>query len=110
MRRKVNAISHGLGTRTEESIAEGVGRKGTIELGATVKSERFLQNYRTADLLTPDNWRTWYECYHCKGFIEGHPNNYSVNTMNSHRLSGRNGRETHCIRCGEQIAFVGMMS
>lgn len=54
---------------------------------------------------------TMYFCdLDCKGWIEGEPNDYPVNTLEPEHLAGRRGREYFCRRCGRQIAFIGLMS
>jgi len=50
----------------------------------------------------------WHHCWHCKGWIPGHANEYSVSNLGI--LSGRQGTEYYCARCGEKIAFFGMVS
>lgn len=52
--------------------------------------------------------RRFYLCKRCKGWIEGDPTQSRVDTLAP--LSGRRGVETYCIRCGEEIAFSGLMS
>jgi hypothetical protein len=52
--------------------------------------------------------RRFYHCKRCGGWIEGNPTEYRVDTLAP--LSGRRGVETYCIRCGEEIAFSGMVS
>ncbi len=52
--------------------------------------------------------RRFYSCRYCGGWIEGQPNSFPVNTLGP--LSGRQGTEYHCRRCGEQIHFDGIMS
>jgi len=49
-----------------------------------------------------------YHCRYCGGWIEGHPNQYEENSLGP--LSGRKGTASHCRRCGQEIAFFGMMS
>lgn len=49
-------------------------------------------------------------CRHCKGWVKAASNMYSINTLDTRSLSGRNGQEYYCARCGEQLAFLGMMS
>jgi hypothetical protein len=69
-----------------------------------------FRQFEEASLITDTVWLHWYECRHCNGWIEGYANQYSVNTLDSSRLAGRRGTEWYCRRCGEQIAFLGMMS
>lgn len=78
--------------------------------GVHEDSLRFLHNLKEASGYTGLYYVTFHFCKHCGGWIEGHANEYEVNTLNSSRLSGRRGTEYHCCRCGEQIAFMGMMS
>jgi hypothetical protein len=52
--------------------------------------------------------RRFYRCSHCAGWIEGQPAASRVNTLGP--LSGRQGTEYHCRRCGSELAFSGMMS
>lgn len=44
----------------------------------------------------------------CKGWIEGRPNRFTENTLAP--LSGRQGEVYYCRRCGEEIAFFGIVS
>lgn len=68
----------------------------------------WLRGYRTA---RDSDYHMMYFCDHeCKGWIEGHPNQYRVNTLEPTRLAGREGYEYYCLRCDEEIAFFGMMS
>jgi hypothetical protein len=52
--------------------------------------------------------KPWTFCPSCKGWVEGRP--YTSRVDNLGPLCGRRGTEYHCPRCGEQIAFVGMVS
>lgn len=70
----------------------------------------FVRNMREASGMSGDKYLFFYFCKRCGGWIEGHANEYSVNTLNPSQLSGRRGTEYFCCRCGEQIAFNGMMS
>lgn len=56
------------------------------------------------------NHQHFYYCPHCKGWIEGHANEYQVNNLDSAHLAGRQGTEWYCLRCGNEIAFIGIMS
>lgn len=70
-------------------------------------AERALSfGYLEAEARNP--FRTMYFCRKCEGWIEGHPNSYREDTMAP--LSGRRGTAYHCRRCGEEIAFTGMVS
>ena len=56
-------------------------------------------------------YKTYFFCHHCGGWIEGEPHENEVNTMSpSHPLSGRRGWEFYCLRCGGEIGFSGMVS
>lgn len=52
--------------------------------------------------------RHFYHCRDCGGWIEGHPNEYRVDTLAP--LSGRRGTEYFCLRFGQEIGFSGLMS
>lgn len=55
-----------------------------------------------------DEFRSYYHCPHCKGWIEGAPTTYGEHTLGP--LSGRSGTVYACIRCGEEVAFNGLVS
>jgi hypothetical protein len=78
--------------------------------GVEVDRLSFIHNLREASGYVNGRYTFFTFCKRCGGWIEGHANEYEVNTLNSSRLSGRRGTEYHCCRCGEQIAFMGMMS
>ncbi len=71
---------------------------------------RFLDYLKEAHGYVDGRHVVFHFCKRCGGWIEGHANQYEVNTLNSGRLSGRRGTEYYCCRCGEQIAFSGLMS
>ena len=50
----------------------------------------------------------YYKCQFCKGWIEGRPRRYQEDTLAP--LSGRRGTAEHCLRCGREISFFGVMS
>jgi hypothetical protein len=50
----------------------------------------------------------YHYCKHCEGWIIGHPYTYDVNNIRPR--SGRRGHCYSCARCGEEIAFNGIMS
>lgn len=58
----------------------------------------------------PYGMKVYYHCPHCKGWLEGHPNGYGVNTLDTSRLAGRRGTEYFCKRCGWEVGFSGIMS
>ena len=62
--------------------------------------------------LPRDQWpfTEMHYCSHCGGWIPGEATEFKVSTLDSSRLAGRQGTEWYCGRCGEQIAFVGLMS
>lgn len=70
----------------------------------------FIHNLKEASGYVDGHYVFYTFCKRCGGWIEGHANSFSVNTLNSSQLSGRKGTEYFCCRCGEQIAFMGMMS
>lgn len=70
----------------------------------------FIHNLKEASGYIDGHYVWFHFCKRCGGWIEGQPNGYEVNTLSSHQLSGRRGTEYHCCRCGEQIAFSGIMS
>lgn len=54
-----------------------------------------------------------YFCPHreCNGWIDGLPTEHEVHTMSQHHpLSGRDGTEYYCHRCGQEIGFIGMVA
>jgi len=81
-----------------------------LPIGIHESNGGWINNLREAAGYNLDEHKTFHFCSHCGGWIEGHANEYSVNTLNSSQLSGRKGIEYFCCRCGEQIAFNGMMS
>lgn len=53
--------------------------------------------------------RDFYYCNReCQGWIEGHPRTYQENTLAP--LAGRKGHADYCIRCGQEVAFMGVIS
>jgi hypothetical protein len=50
----------------------------------------------------------YHYCPECKGWIEGSPNEFKVDTLAP--LVGRRGIEYYCKRCGYELAFIGIMS
>ena len=55
----------------------------------------------------PD-FRWFYECAYCKGWIEGRPSQYEESNLGP--LCGRRGTVYSCIRCGHELGFEGIMS
>ena len=70
----------------------------------------FGHNMREASGHVGDRYMFFHFCKRCGGWIEGQPNAFEINTLNPSQLAGRKGTEYFCRRCGEQIAFMGMMS
>jgi hypothetical protein len=56
----------------------------------------------------PVDTRMFYECKFCNGWILGHP--YEQHEDDIGPLCGRRGYSSRCIRCGNEIAFCGMVS
>jgi hypothetical protein len=56
----------------------------------------------------PVDTRIFYHCNYCKGWIHGHPYEYHQDDIGP--LCGRRGYVSSCIRCGNEIAFCGMVS
>lgn len=56
----------------------------------------------------PIDQRQFYNCRHCKGWIEGDPYQYKESSLGP--LCGRRGTTSACIRCGKEIAFSGLVS
>lgn len=54
------------------------------------------------------DYREFYHCRYCKGWIEGKP--YQYHESNLGPLCGRRGEVSSCIRCGHEIGFSGMVS
>lgn len=82
-----------------ENLPEGV-----------AEQRQWFSSLREADGYINGEWKQYYFCHWCKGWIEGHANEYSVNTLNPGKLAGRQGTEYCCRRCGREIAFNGLMS
>lgn len=88
-----------------------MGMKVHKELPVGVRErERLLSHLREADGIVNDAWLEFHFCPDCDGWIEGHAQEFKVNTLDGGRLSGRRGTEYFCRRCGYQIAFMGIMS
>lgn len=52
-----------------------------------------------------------HHCHYCRGWIPGVPETREINTMSiEHPLSGRRGTAFYCLRCGEEIDFIGEIS
>lgn len=63
---------------------------------------------REASGMVDDHIENYHFCPRCGGWIEGSVNEYEVNTMGP--LSGRQGTEYYCRRCGEEIGYIGAVS
>lgn len=74
--------------------------------GYQEKSQRVLRPYRHAER----DWEEMYYCDGCEGWILDWPNEYPCNTLNTSHLSGKQGRDYHCRRCGRHLGFSGVMS
>lgn len=84
-----------------------------LPLGLVREKSDFLYPFERAGQPTQGGYIrcTHYYCDRdCKGWIEGFPNEYEVNTLAPYQLAGRQGTEWYCIRCGEQIGFLGVVS
>lgn len=74
-------------------------------------SSSLLGGAREAWGTTADGtFHKFHHCSRCGGWIEGDAYVSSVNTLNSSRLAGRQGTEYYCRRCGQEIAFSGLVS
>lgn len=60
------------------------------------------------DAGTEPDFREFYECKYCDGWIEGSPSSYREDNIG--HLCGRRGETFSCIRCGREIGFTGMVS
>lgn len=60
------------------------------------------------DKKQPVDIRMFYNCRFCKGWIDGHPYEHYESDLGP--LCGRRGYVSSCIRCGNEIAFCGMVS
>ena len=78
--------------------------------GAVEGNLSFMHNLKEASGYVNGQYMFFHFCRHCGGWIEGHANSFEVNTLNSRQLSGRRGTEFYCCRCGERLAFSGIMS
>ncbi len=79
--------------------------------GIAEDGRQWIHNLREASgYVAKGDYHFYTYCDHCGGWIRGHANEYEVNTLAPHQLAGRRGTEYYCQRCGEQLAFSGMMS
>lgn len=81
---------------TDEQLPQGVVPRAVL-----------LGGVREAYGVVGDDFKTYHYCSHCKGWIEGSANAFPVHNLGM--LSGRSGQEYYCLRCGHEIAFIGMM-
>lgn len=56
----------------------------------------------------PIDHRSFYQCKHCEGWIEGDPYEYQESSLGNR--CGRRGIAASCRRCGKEIGFSGLMS
>lgn len=81
------------------------GDKENPPFGFALDERFWMGSFATAKDLS---FERAYFCRHCGGWISGLPNHYRVNTLGV--LSGRQGTEYHCRRCGEKIGFRGRVA
>lgn len=67
-----------------------------------------FRDYRTARGYVGDEYKHYYFCPKCNGWVEGYPVAYRTNTLAP--LSGRSGRVEDCERCGYELDFMGAVS
>ncbi len=74
-----------------------------------VKSQSNPEDYLLA--INAQGESMYYCDENCNGWIEGMPNGIPEDTMKPLRpLSGRRGESICCRRCGQEIAFNGIIS
>lgn len=78
---------------------------GVLEQGRTS-----FRDYRTARGYVGDEYKCFYFCPNCKGWIEGYPQSHHVNNLAPWALAGRSGYADDCERCGYELGFMGMVS
>lgn len=92
---------------TDMSIKVIAGNATSPPDGTTLEDNTFgMAPYPRAVKKTP--FVKFYHCRQCEGWIEGYPSEFRVNTLGV--LSGRQGVDFHCRRCGDNIGFEGRRS
>lgn len=74
-----------------------------------------LTDFRDEKIATETNkdtgeFREFYYCECCGGWIEGLPDFVYVNNINPMALAGRQGNSIKCRRCKYEISFNGFVS
>lgn len=81
-----------------------------VDLPEDFRKIEMFSEVKEADGYIDGKYTVFYYCMFCKGWIEGHANEYHVDDLHAHVLAGRRGFEYYCKRCGKEIAFSGVMS
>ncbi len=75
--------------------------------GIIETNESFI-NHREARGWIDGEYKSFYFCSMCKGWIEGFPAGQRVETLGI--LSGRRGHSFRCERCGYELSFMGIVA
>jgi hypothetical protein len=51
-----------------------------------------------------------HHCPSCGGWIPGLPSSHTIDNLNGRARAGRRGTIATCKRCGDELAFMGVMS
>lgn len=65
-------------------------------------------NHREARGWVNGEYKNFYFCPQCKGWIEGWPKHEGTHTLGL--LSGRSGYSDNCVRCGYEVGFMGIVA
>lgn len=78
-----------------------------LPLGVLEQQDPFI-GHREAKGYVNGEYKAFYFCPKCGGWIEGYTGTRRVNTLAP--LSGRSGRAEYCQRCQYELSFVGIVS
>lgn len=76
--------------------------QGAIEAGLPFIRHREARGYVNGE------YKTYYHCPKCGGWIEGFTVHHGEHTLGP--LSGRSGYAEDCKRCGYELTFVGIVA
>jgi hypothetical protein len=76
--------------------------------GVTVSQLLSFREIKEASGYVDGNYKHFYYCPKCAGWIEGWPRRYGQHSLGP--LSGRSGYVEDCARCGYELDFMGIVS